>query len=224
MEAKKSPKANLENYRSIFVLVGLVVAIGLVFVSMSFTQEDVAIDVTQNTNAFFDDEMVVVTKMPEDIKRPEPPKQVNQDVIEIVSNDDIVNLVDFNFGDIDDTIIFVDNYLDDEPDFTDGTDDPVVWTDQMPEPLVDITSFLAKNVDYPQAAIDNEIQGTVYVRFIVTKTGKVSNVEIQRGVDPLLDNEAIRVVKTMPDFTPGLQNGRPVSVWFTVPIVFQINY
>lgn len=223
MEAKKSPKADLENYRSIFVLLGLIVAIGVVFISLSFTKKDVSVDITNNTTAFVDDEMIVVTRQPPEVKTPPPPKQVNQDFITLVDNETEIKLFDFPLENFDDPTVFVDPFDGDDPFIIDNGDDPVIIAEVMPEPLVDLNAFISSNVNYPQLAIDNEIQGTVYIRFVVSKTGKVTNVQVLRGVDPLLDEEAMRVVQTIPDFKPGLQGGHPVNVWYNVPIIFKLK-
>jgi TonB family protein len=79
------------------------------------------------------------------------------------------------------------------------------------------------NVKYPQEARENNVQGKVYVRFIVTKTGDVDSVTVQRGVDPSLDAEAVRVVKALPKWKPGMQRGVPVNVYYTVPINFSLK-
>jgi len=81
--------------------------------------------------------------------------------------------------------------------------------------------FIARNVDYPQQAIDANIDGTVYVRFIVDKSGQVKNPSILRSVSPLLDSAAIDVCRLIPDFAPGMQAGEPISVWYSLPIKFQ---
>ena len=72
-------------------------------------------------------------------------------------------------------------------------------------------------------AAENNVQGKVIVQFVVDKTGKVGEVKVVRNVDKDLDNEAIRVCKALPKFTPGRQNGRPVSVWYTLPIQFKLQ-
>lgn len=83
--------------------------------------------------------------------------------------------------------------------------------------------FIADGLKYPVEAQTKGIQGRVTVRYIVKSTGEISNVEVIRGVDPLLDNEAIRVVKTMPKWEPGKQGGKAVDVYYTLPIVFQLS-
>lgn len=83
--------------------------------------------------------------------------------------------------------------------------------------------FLVSNIIYPQIAKENNIQGKVFVEFIIEKTGDVTNVKVIRGVDPLLDDEAVRVVKLFPKWTPGKQEGKLVRVRFIVPIIFKLD-
>jgi protein TonB len=87
----------------------------------------------------------------------------------------------------------------------------------------EIIKYIANNVVYPEVAKENNIQGRVIVKFCVTSTGGVDQVSILKGVDPELDAEVIRVVKTLPPFKPGKQGGKPVPVWYTVPILFQLK-
>ena len=93
---------------------------------------------------------------------------------------------------------------------------------QYPGGEVELKNYLAQQVMYPAAARENGIKGKVYVRFAVTSTGDIDSVSVARSVDPLLDAEAIRVVKSLPKWAPGKQQGTPVSVWYTVPINFQL--
>jgi protein TonB len=86
-----------------------------------------------------------------------------------------------------------------------------------------LLKYIADNTKYPQEAIDINLQGKVIVKFAVMYDGSVSRIEVLRGVSPLLDNEAMRVVGTLPKWKPGKQNGNPVSVWFMVPVTFKIN-
>ena len=86
-----------------------------------------------------------------------------------------------------------------------------------------LMQFLADNVKYPVVAFENGVQGRVLVSFIVERDGSLSNVKVERSVDPLLDKEAVRVVKAMPKWQPGKQKGSTVRVKFTVPIVFRMQ-
>jgi protein TonB len=83
--------------------------------------------------------------------------------------------------------------------------------------------FISENLIYPPEAENNKIQGRVILKFVVNTNGSVDRIEILRGIDPLLDNEAIRVVKALPKFKPGKQGGVAVPVWFTLPVLFKIE-
>ena len=94
---------------------------------------------------------------------------------------------------------------------------------QFPGGEAALMKFLSSHINYPPMAAENNVQGKVIVQFVVDKTGKVGEVKVVRNVDKDLDNEAIRVCKALPKFTPGRQNGRPVSVWYTLPIQFKLQ-
>lgn len=78
-------------------------------------------------------------------------------------------------------------------------------------------------MNYPQEAIEKDIQGRVYVRFLINKDGKLDSISNVNSLHPLLDSEAVRVVSAMPDWAPGKQNGKPVNVWYTLPVTFKLN-
>lgn len=84
-------------------------------------------------------------------------------------------------------------------------------------------AFLAKNIVYPQQATENGIQGTVYVSFVVNSKGNVTDVKVLRGIGGGCDEEAVRVVKMMPQWHPGKQNGKQVRVLFNMPIYFKLQ-
>ncbi|MDR2911519.1 MAG: energy transducer TonB [Bacteroidales bacterium] len=86
----------------------------------------------------------------------------------------------------------------------------------------ELLKFITENVVYPERAKENNIQGTVYLRFAVTSTGNVGEVQVIRGVDAMLDAAAIDAVKKLPAFRPGRQGGVAVPVWYSVPVRFQL--
>lgn len=86
-----------------------------------------------------------------------------------------------------------------------------------------MNQFIGQNMHYPATAQENGIQGTVYLRFQINKDGSVGKVEVLRSLDPACDREAIRIVKSMPRFIPGKQNGGNVAVWYTIPIKFKLE-
>ncbi len=95
---------------------------------------------------------------------------------------------------------------------------------QFPGGIDSIKKYIAENINYPQSAKDKKIEGTVYVRFLVTKNGKVDKAEIAESVHKTLDNEAIRVIKSLPQFEPAYsKNGKPIDVWYIYPIDFVLS-
>lgn len=133
-------------------------------------------------------------------------------------------------------------------DFDKGTDDrnvvreyknEVIVEEKKPEPEQVFTAveqmpqfpggdaalmkFLSSNINYPQVAMENGVQGRVIVQFVVTKNGSVGEVKVIRSVDRDLDKEAIRLCKSLPKFIPGKMNGQAVNVWYTLPITFKLQ-
>lgn len=105
---------------------------------------------------------------------------------------------------------------------------PQIFTivEQMPSfpgGEAEMMKFIGSNLRYPVVAQESGIQGRVTVRFVVTKEGNIDQVEVVRGIDPSCDREAMRVVKSMPKWTPGRQNGKSVPVYFTLPILFRLK-
>ena len=83
--------------------------------------------------------------------------------------------------------------------------------------------FIRDNLKYPQEAIDNQTEGRVILQFVVDKRGKVNNIQVKRSIDPALDRAAIDVVRALPAWKPGMQNGKQVNVRYTLPIVFKLS-
>ena len=105
-------------------------------------------------------------------------------------------------------------------------EEPFVAVEEMPVPEggpEGLHKFISDKTRYPAIARENNIQGKVYVKFCVTAKGTVDQVSILKSVDPELDAEAMRVVKSFPPFTPGKQGGRPVPVWLIVNIDFKLD-
>lgn len=101
--------------------------------------------------------------------------------------------------------------------------EPVIWTEVMPEFKGDIYQYLSKHIHYPNMAMQDHITGKVLIRFVVNEDGSISNVEVVRGIGGGCDEEAKRVVQNMPEWSPGMQNGRAVKVYFTLPINFRLE-
>ncbi len=107
----------------------------------------------------------------------------------------------------------------------DGDDriyDVVEVNPEFPGGNTALLQWLNQNIRYPRAALDANLEGRVFVRFVVEKDGSISNTEIARSVDPVFNSEALRLVNSMPKWTPGKQNGQPVRCRFVLPITFKI--
>lgn len=95
----------------------------------------------------------------------------------------------------------------------------------FPGGQIAMAEFLRQNFNYPKRAHKKGIQGRVYVKFVVTKTGEVKDVTLIKGMDNCdeCNQEALRIVRIMPKWIPGLQNGKPISVYYSLPIIFKIK-
>jgi len=105
-------------------------------------------------------------------------------------------------------------------------EDVLIVADEMPSfpgGEAAIRENISRNLRYPESAVEKGIEGKVFIKFIVTKDGSVANVTISRSVDAVIDEEALRVVRMLPKFTPGKKDGKPVNVWYSLPISFQLN-
>ena len=106
-----------------------------------------------------------------------------------------------------------------------GNDNQSIYdvVDPMPQFIDgDMAEWLGSHIQYPPEAMDNGVIGTVVCQFVVEQDGSIGNVTVLRGVDPLLDKEAVRVIESMPKWAPGKKDGKPVRVKYTIPIKFQL--
>jgi periplasmic protein TonB len=227
MEEKKSPKADLESKRSVFLMLGLVVALGLTLAAFEYRAAPTKTDsLGQLQMQDIEEEIIPITREPEVQPPPPPPPQVVE-VLNIV--DDEVEIDD----DLEiDTEVTADMIIDVAPVVqtrkeVEEEDTQVFFiVEDMPEfpgGELALRQFIANSIKYPVIAQENGIQGRVYVTFVVDADGSVSEPRIARGVDPSLDKEALRVVGMLPRWKPGRQRGKPVRVSYTVPINFQLQ-
>jgi protein TonB len=224
MEIKKNSKADLEKYKLLFFGISLLISILILIFAFRF-ETSTKINDFGNQRDIEEGEQIEITR--QDI--PELPVEQVQEQHEQI--DEIIELVSDN-TEIDDSNL-------DFPEFDEGQelnlnetfeddqgDQIYVYVKNMPEfPGGDLAlrKWIAQHINYPHEAKENGIEGTVYLRFEVTKTGAVGKVEIDKGADPLLDKEALSVIKELPNFKPGEQNGKKVNVWYTIPVTFRLN-
>jgi len=109
---------------------------------------------------------------------------------------------------------------------TSTTEEALQVCDQMPEfpgGMGECMKFLSKNIRYPEEAMKNDVQGRVIIQFVVKKDGSISNPTVAKSVDPLLDEEALRVINAMPKWKPGMHEGKAVNVKYTIPVSFKLT-
>ena len=227
IENKKNANANLENKRSMFFLTGLVLALGAVLMAFEWKSQEVNDVMVLGETDFTIEEYLFIPSTPPEKK--EPPKPIVQmPVFDIVDNDKQVDDIEMFFEKIDDpSSIDLNNFIfQNSNNPIDKEEEIVIIAEEMPEfPGGEraLVNYLAVNVKYPLIAQENGIKGKVYVSFVIDENGNVYDVNILRGVDASLDNEAIRVVKGMPKWSPGKQGGKPVKVRYNVPIYFELR-
>ena len=229
MEIKKTPKANLENKRLLFVEIGFVVALAAVLGAFEWSSKDKKADTLVAENQeLIEEEIIPITQ-----ETPPPPPEAPK--IPILS--DQIDIIDDNIK-VDNDIISLDDSDDmgfEIQDYIEETVEEVVEEEAIPFQLVEkkpsfnggdaneFSKWVNERLNYPEIAKENGVQGRVMLQFTVNADGSVSNVKVLRGVDPSLDKEAVRVVSSSPKWTPGKQRDRNVKVTYTFPVIFQLR-
>lgn len=231
---KKYAEADLSNVRTAMLAFGAIVAFSSSIYALSFR------DKPEKVEAFvmetIDDELEIEAPQTEQVKPPPPPPPPPE--IQVVEDDEILEdepeIEDIEIED--DDIIEVPDVIEAEPE----AKEPEIFliVEDMPKfkgcegktgdeanlcTQQAISNFIVQNNVYPPMALENDIEGKVFVRFVVNSKGEVSDVSIAKSVDPMLDKAALTVIKKMPGFTPGKQRGKAVSVQYIVPINFKIG-
>lgn len=227
MEVKKTPKADLESKKTVFLQIGLVVVLSLVLVAFEWTSTDVNVDFSlQDEDIEVEEEIIPITRQEEVKPPPPPPPPAVADILNIVEDDveldEELEIMDTEMSQ--DDIVDFSNMVFEEETRDEGEIFMIV--EEMPEfpgGTEALQKYLAQSVRYPVIAQENGIQGRVYIQFVINQNGEVTNATILRGVDPSLDREALRVVEAMPKWKPGKQRNRPVRVSYTVPINFVLQ-
>lgn len=227
MEKHLHPQRKLEKQRGLFFRIGLAVSLLITFLAFEWE--------TQTTRYQFPDEpadsvetvMIPIT-WPEPVKteiKPELDRKINKSKsatqeIEIIPDDQII-------AQITDSALIADIVpVDTKPEIEIPEPEIFFSPEEMPEfpgGLKGLNDYLVSETHYPDKAIKAGINGTVYVKFIIDKTGKAVNYEILRSPSEIFNAEAIRVLDKMPRWKPGKQNGIPVPVVMTLPFTFHLK-
>ncbi len=228
MERKKNEKADLEKKKGVFFQLGLVITLSLILIGFEWTSSGLSENQFDTGEGdVIDEEIIPVTRQekPEPKTLPKPPKVT--EVLNIVEDDVIIDnelILDDLESDQDEEVQILDFDVSDEEE-----EEAEIFfiVEDMPsfkgKGLEGFRNWVIKNLQYPEIAAENGISGTVYVQFVVEPSGLVNKVIILRSVDPSLDKEAIRVVKSSPKWAAGKQRGKPVRVAFTFPIKFVLQ-
>ncbi|MDD4150551.1 MAG: energy transducer TonB [Bacteroidales bacterium] len=230
MQIKKSPKVNLERKKMIFLQIGLVMALGVCLVAFEWTTEEVSQGSLGDVNMseVFEEE-IENTFQEEKLNEPEPeieePEQVIEELV-VVEDDKVVENIKMN-TEADEKTRTSTNIIQTEDFVVVEEIEPISFAVVEDKPIFPggdaaLMKFLADNTKYPEIAKENGIQGRVFIQFVIDKTGKVTKVQVAKGVDPYLDAEAKRVVAMLPNWSPGKQRGKAVPVTFIVPINFKL--
>jgi len=227
MEVKKTDKANLEKKRGMFLQLGYVIVLGLVLLAFEWGTRPTEIDsLGELGDMDLEEEIIPITRQQNEPPPPPPPPQTTE-VINIVDDDVEIEdelILDDTEADQDDAIEIVEFEEEEE----EVNEQEVFFVVEDMPTFQGKTSdafriYIQQNLNYPVIAQENGVSGRVFVQFDINGQGNVTNVVVVRGVDPSLDKEAVRVVKSSPKWAPGKQRGRPVNVRFTFPIVFQLQ-
>jgi protein TonB len=224
MELKKSPKASLEDKKMLFVMMGLVMVLSLLYIGFEWTESEVKIYDSFDTEMLAEEEIEIQQTQQELPPPPPPPVPDVVEVINIVEDDVIVESVDINTEDDKNKEVVIAAPVAAPVEEEDNVVFQVVETmPSFPGGDQALFKFLGDNVKYPVIAQENGIQGRVICQFVVNKDGSIVDVEVVRPVDPSLDKEAIRVIKSMPNWSPGKQRGKSVRVKYTLPVNFKLQ-
>jgi len=229
MEAKKTQKADLENRRGLILVIGLVVILAPVLVAFNVRKYDnEEKDVSTRTVASEIDADILNTP-PEETPPPPPeePEVVATDLTVVENDAELTNEVglinaDDNANKAQEEFTRVE--VEEEVEEVEEEIFLVVEEDaEFPGGLEALSKYLSENIKYPQLAKENNIEGRVFVSFVVEKDGRVGNIKILRDIGGGCGAEAVRVVKSMPRWKPGKQRGKPVRSQFNLPVNFSLK-
>lgn len=221
MEAKKNPKHDLERKHSLFFIIGLMISLTLTISAFEWRTERTIVKDAPVVVDPWDEEDIIAT-IHEPPKPPPAPKVVQPIIIESkVEVEEIKEIL----IDPEEIEIYEPPVIEELPE--EPMEDKL-WVgivESMPEPvggLAEFYKFLGQEIKYPRAAKNNNVQGMVFVQFVVGQDGSLSEIEVVKGIGFGCDDESLRVMKLAPRWISGKQRGKPVRVRMIVPISFKL--
>ena len=226
MHIKKSEKASLENDKLIYVLMGLVFVLSLVYVALEWTEREVTKYEVTDTEFLFEEEVEIQQTSQETPPPPPPPAVQEVEVLNVVEDNVETESIEVNTEDDKETEVVIAAPVE-APVEEEEEEVVFVVVESMPEfpgGQQALFKYLSENVKYPVIAQENGIQGKVICQFTVNKDGSIVDIQVVRSAgDKSLDKEAVRVIQSMPKWKPGKQRGKPVRVKYTVPVNFKLQ-
>ncbi|MCQ2343192.1 MAG: energy transducer TonB [Paludibacteraceae bacterium] len=225
MQLKKNPSASLEDKKLTYVLLGFVFVLSVCYVALEWTEKEVTKYEVTDTD-FLIEEEIEIQQTTQDITPPPPPPAVQEvEVLNIVEDDVKTEEININTEDDKNSEVVIQAPVEIKEE---EEEDNVVFVivenkPEFPGGDAALMKYISENIKYPVIAQENGIQGRVICQFVVNKDGSIVDINVVRSVDPSLDKEAIRVIKSMPKWKPGMQRGKAVRVKFTLPIVFRLQ-
>ena len=234
MQPKKNPKADLNKNRNLYFVIGLSFVLGITWGAVEYKSYDRQLNFDGVNMLEDDEEDIPITEQLKTPPPPPPPPPPAPEVIEIVEDEEEVEETVIESTESDEEMIIEDIVVED--DFED-IDVPFAVIEDVPifpgcERVAkserrncfqdQINKHIRRNFRYPDIAQEMGIQGRVFVNFIISKDGSITNIRM-RGPDKNLENEAARIIGRLPTMTPGKQRGRAVRVPFSIPITFRLQ-
>lgn len=225
MEAKKTPKADLERKKGIFFQTGLIFTLAVILLGFEWKSYDkIVYDLGPMQVVNIEEEIIPITR--QEAPPPPPTPTVNIELNIVDDETEVTDQLDFNAEA--DATTEVEEYtapvvVEEEKEVVEQEIFTIVEEmASFPNGEVELQKFITSNVVYPQMAKETGVSGTVYVQFVVEPDGSISNIKILKGIGAGCDEEAVRVVKKMPKWKPGKQRSKPVRVYFNLPIRFTL--
>lgn len=233
MEIKKAPEADLENKRGTWLLMGYVAVLALLYIALEWNtrDEEQVTDWISSAPVYEEEIELSPSQLPES-SLPPPPPPATEEVIPSTDRltllDDLSKELETSFAPIDETTALSELAAIPMEESHDRSLENTVYdiVEQMPEfpdgGIRGLMRYLTQHIFYPDVAVRNRIQGQVTVQFIVEADGSIADVSILKGVHLYLDREALRVIRRMPRWKPGIRDGQPVRVRCTLPVIFKL--
>lgn len=226
MDVKKSPKASLEDKKSIYMLMGFVAVLSLLYIGLEWTEHEVTIYEDTSTAVIEEEEIEIITTA--ETLPPPPPPEVPEviEILNVVEDDIETAEIEIDTEDDKNKQVVIQAPVAAAVVKEEEEDVIFVVVESMPSfPGGDAALFkyLSDNIKYPVIAQESGIQGRVICQFVVNRDGSIVDIEVVRSVDKSLDAEAVRVIKSMPKWTPGKQRGKTVRVKYTLPVNFRLQ-